>query len=100
MGVRTKEMKKSYFRRAITDVVAALVLSHLIYGILLVLLSFRGQGVRLLHLRSLLELLLWKYPFGVHLGLVALFILVGIATSYLPVKSVMRRTPLENIRYK
>lgn len=99
MGVQAKDMQKSYLRRAIEDVLLALVLSHLVYGVLLILLSFRGQGVRLLHLGSLLQLMLWKYPWGIHLLLVLLFALVGVLTSYLPLKRVLQRTPLDNIRY-
>ena len=99
MGVQAKDMQKSYLRRAIEDVLLAQVLSHLVYGVLLILLSFRGQGVRLLHLGSLLQLMLWKYPWGIHLLLVLLFALVGVLTSYLPLKRVLQRTPLDNIRY-
>lgn len=100
LGLHRKEMKKDYLKRAIQDVLWALVLSHLIYTILLILLSFRGQGLRILHLGSLLKLMLWNYPLEIHVLLVLLFAVVGIGTSYFPLRAVLKRTPLENITYK
>lgn len=54
----------------------------------------------MLHILSLLGLMLWRYPWEIHLLLVGIFVMVGMVSTYLPIKKVLQRTPLDNIRHK
>lgn len=102
LGVTKGEFKREFLKMGFVNALVSLLITHI--GLFIVLLlgsSLSLKGIRMGVggvLKDIFDFRLWLYPWGVHVALSIMFLVVVTLIFYLPSRKIIKASPVENIR--
>lgn len=102
LGVTKEQFEKQYLILGSIYGLISLVISHLILIIAIMLTSIGKSTPSLMnssqYIKYIIKNQLWLYPWIAHIGISIVFLIVTILTYYLPLRKIIDKQPIDNIR--
>nr|WP_300005169.1 ABC transporter permease [Tissierella sp.] len=102
LGVTRREFKGEFLKLGFLNALIALVLTHIILFVVLLIgssLSLKGINLGVIGVvKDIFSYRLWLYPWKVHIVISLIFLILITLIFYLPSRKIINASPVENIR--